>query len=286
LSGVQSVGQYGAPDVRASIARAAAATGVDFNYLLAQAKLESELNPNARARTSSAAGLYQFIGSTWLDTVDKHAERHGLDWAGQAIQDGARGKVVDPAMRNAIMALRFDPDASALMAAELANDNRELLTQSLGREPDYAELYLAHFLGGEGASRFLQAMERDPGASAAAMFPTAAAANRPVFYGPNGPRSLSEVMDHFRRRMDTAGAESSGFAPPVVPASVSPSLEPQQPPLGPLASEFQSASRGFPARSRASMVDTLRETFAMGGPQSAMPGNVKTAYTKLKAFGL
>lgn len=273
--------------MRASIARAAQATGVDFNYLLAEAKLESELNPNARARTSSAAGLYQFLGSTWLDTVDKHAERHGLDWAGAAIRDGANGKVVDPTMRNAVMALRYDPDASSLMAAELANDNRALLTQTLGREPDHAELYLAHFLGGDGSSRFLQAMERDPGTSAAAMFPKAAAANRGVFYGPNGARSLSEVMDHFRRRMDMVGAGDAGFNPAVIAAASGSTAAGQpQPPLGPLASEFRSVSHGYPARSRASMVDTLQKTFAMGGEHSAMPGNVKSAYAKLKAFGL
>ncbi|MBW8754478.1 MAG: lytic transglycosylase domain-containing protein, partial [Sphingomonadales bacterium] len=42
--------------MRAAIARAAQATGVDFNYLLAQAKLESSLDPGAKAPTSSAAG--------------------------------------------------------------------------------------------------------------------------------------------------------------------------------------------------------------------------------------
>lgn len=289
MSEVQSVGRYGGtPDVRASIARAAAATGVDFNYLLAEAQLESELNPNARARTSSAAGLYQFLGSTWLATVDKHAERHGLDWAGAAIRDGAGGKVVDPMRRNAVMALRFDPDASSLMAAELAKDNREVLVQSLGREPDHAELYLAHFLGADGASRFLQAMDQNPDASAAALFPKAASANRGVFYGPNGARSLSEVMDHFRRRMEMAGAGDAGFAPSDIAGAyqTSQAAAPPEPPLGPLASEFRNVSRGYPARTRTSMVDTLRDTFAMGGDHAAMPANVKSAYSRLKAFGL
>ena len=44
-------------EAQAAIARASAATGVDFNFLLAQAKLESNLDPNARASASSAAGL-------------------------------------------------------------------------------------------------------------------------------------------------------------------------------------------------------------------------------------
>lgn len=291
MSGVQSIGPAAgaSPDVQLSIARAAEATGVDFNYLLAQARLESELNPNARARTSSAAGLYQFLGSTWIDTVDKHGERHGLEWAGAAIRDGARGKVVDPAMRNAIMALRYDPDASSLMAAELARDNAAQLQQTLGRAPDHAELYLAHFLGGDGASRFLSAMQRDPGAPAAAMFPKAAAANRGVFYGPGGsPRSLAEVMDHFRRRMDQADAIGGDFGPPAFTASYRAQVASPAPqaPLGPLATEFRTMSSQHPARARTSMVDTLRDTFAMGGHHSAMPANVRSAYSKLKAFGL
>lgn len=289
MSDVQSVGSYGAsPDVRASIARAAEATGVDFNYLLAEAQLESELNPNAHARTSSAAGLYQFLGSTWLETVDKHAESYGLEWASDAVRDGANGKTVDPAMRNAVMALRYDPDASSLMAAELAKDNGALLQQTLGRQPDHAELYLAHFLGGDGASRFLQAMQQDPGAPAAAMFPQAAAANRGVFYGLGGARSLSEVMDYFRRRMETAGAGSAGIDPTLLAASypASAPINQAQTPLGPLESEFRSASRGYAARTRTSMVDTLRETFAVGGQHSTMPTNVRSAYSKLKAFEL
>lgn len=131
------------PDVRGAIARAARATGVDFDYLLAQAKLESSLDPAARAPTSSAAGLYQFTNGTWLQTLERHGANHGLDWAGAMI-DG--GRVADPAMRARIMAMRFDADASSLMAAELANDNKADLTALLGREPDAAELYLAHFL--------------------------------------------------------------------------------------------------------------------------------------------
>ena len=51
-------------DVRGAIARASESTGVDFDYLLAQARLESGLNPDAKARSSSATGLYQFIDST------------------------------------------------------------------------------------------------------------------------------------------------------------------------------------------------------------------------------
>ena len=51
-------------NVRSAIAGAAQATGTDFAYLMAQAKLESSLDPSARSRTSSASGLYQFTADT------------------------------------------------------------------------------------------------------------------------------------------------------------------------------------------------------------------------------
>jgi hypothetical protein len=188
--------------VRASIARAAQATGVDFDYLLAQAKLESSLNPAARAPTSSAAGLYQFTNGTWLQTLKRHGASHGMNWAGAMI-DG--GRVTDPAMRAQIMAMRYDADASSLMAAELANDNRADLTALLGREPDAAELYLAHFLGTAGSREFLTALNTNPGQSAASILPKAAAANRSIFYDRAGaPRSVAGVMELLRGRVSAA----------------------------------------------------------------------------------
>ncbi len=292
MSEAQAIGQgIGTQDVRLSIARAAQATGINFDYLLAQAKLESNLNPGARAGTSSAAGLYQFIGSTWLETVNRHGANHGLDWAGAAISNGH----ADPAMRSQIMALRYDPDASSLMAAELARDNQMALRQSLGREPDFSELYLAHFMGSDGATRFLAAMQANPDQSAAALFPKQAAANRAVFFGPGGaPRSLAEVMDHFRGRMqqamlDEGGAmpfppgfnRIAGFAAPTAAQSEAESR------LGPLAREFHDAAASHTSSTRVSMVDTLRQTFGDGeGQPSRLPDNIRAAYSKLKAYDL
>ena len=261
--------------VRAAIVRAAETTGVDFDFLLAQAKIESSLDPAARAPTSSAAGLYQFTGATWLATLDRHGAAHGLGWAEAAI-DG--GRVSDPGMRAQIMALRYDPTASALMAAELASDNRAELQTALGRTPDPAELYLAHFLGVDGARNFLRALSADPAQSAAGLMPKAAAANRTIFFDGGTPRSLGGVMDLIRGKV-AAAMEGGSFAPSYTP----PPPPPQALTGGSLAHEFHAAAQA-PAAPRLSMAETLRATF--GTSQAATPAGVRSAYGKLAAFGL
>jgi hypothetical protein len=182
---------------QAAIARAARATGVDFSYLLAQARIESGMNPRAEARTSSATGLFQFIDQTWLATLDRHGERLGLGHVAQAIETtGGQARVSDPGARAAILDLRYDPEVASLMAGALAGDNRTALLPVLGREPDAPELYLAHFLGADGAGRFLTALGQDPDGSAAALLPAPARANRAIFYHQSGaPRSLAQVME-------------------------------------------------------------------------------------------
>lgn len=252
-------------DVRGAIARAAAATGTDFSYLMAQARLESGLDPKARAATSSAAGLYQFTGQTWLSMLDKHGAAYGLPAAG------------DAASRGQLLALRADPELSALMAGELANDNRDFLSGMLGRDPDASELYLAHFLGAEGAGRFLSALGSNPSQSAAALLPKAAAANRGVFFGPAGARSVGEMMDLLRGRMTSA--MNAPDAPLPVFASAA------QPQGGPIQQAFNAAAHAPDAPLARSMADTLRDAFALSQPGTA-PAHVRAAYGQLRSLGI
>ena len=182
-----------------AIAMASRRTGVDFSYLLGQAKIESSLNPTARAATSSATGLYQFIDQSWLAVIDKHGSEYGLGWASNAIQQsGGRYYVADPQLRQQILDLRKHPETASVMAAEHAADNKAFLESKLGREAEPVDLYLAHFLGVGGASKFLSVHDRAPDASAASLFPSAARANRSIFYDKQGnARSFAEIRDRF-----------------------------------------------------------------------------------------
>jgi len=159
-----------------AIAMASRRTGVDFAYLLGQAKIESSMNPTARATTSSATGLYQFIDQSWLAVIDQHGSQYGLGWAADAISQGSNGRyyVSDPELRQQILDLRKHPETASVMAAEHAADNKAFLEKRLGREAEPVDLYLAHFLGVGGASKFLSVHDRAPDATAASLFPSPA----------------------------------------------------------------------------------------------------------------
>lgn len=187
-----------------AIAMASRRTGMDFGYLLGQAKIESSLNPTARATTSSATGLYQFIDQSWLAVVHNHGAQYGLGWAADAIQQGSNGRyfVADPDMRKQILDLRKHPETASVMAAEHASDNKDYLEARMGRQMESADLYLAHFLGVGGASKFLRGMEQSPHAAAASLFPAAAQANRSIFYDRQGnARSFAEIRQLFADKL-------------------------------------------------------------------------------------
>lgn len=209
--------------VDAAIRQAAERSGVDFAYLYNQARVESGFNPDAKARTSSATGLFQFLDQTWLAMIDKHGAANGLGWAANAVQRGANGRyyVSDPEARRQVMNLRRNPEAASAMAAAFANDNRRHLESRLGRPIQSVDLYMAHFLGAGGATRFLRAHDASPNASAASAFPAEARANRPIFFKRDGtPRSFAEVRNMMGAKLSIGGRTmmAGAGAAPTPPA--------------------------------------------------------------------
>jgi hypothetical protein len=211
-----------------AIRQAAQATGTSFQYLLATAQVESGLNPQAGASTSSARGLFQFIEQTWLATIKQSGTALGYGQYANAITKDASGKyeVQDPTMRSAILKLRNDPAANAAMAGAFTKENTALLGQKLGRTPSEGELYIAHFLGVGGAAKLISAAADNPNASAASLFPSAAHANSSIFYDhtTGAPRTLAQVRDVLTARYDVATRERpvSGAAD-VAQATTAPS---------------------------------------------------------------
>lgn len=185
-----------ASPVVSAIRDGAAKTGAGFDYLLKTAQRESSLEPDAKAKTSSATGLFQFIEQTWLSMVKQEGPKQGLSNYADAITESGGGRltVSDPAAREKILDLRKDPQVAAVMAGAFTQKNREQLAGALGRQPHAGELYMAHVLGARGASDLIRAAANDPTRSAAKDFPEAAAANRGIFFDKTGrARSAQEV---------------------------------------------------------------------------------------------
>jgi len=198
--------------VESALKHAASATGVDFDFLMRTARRESGFNAGARASSSSAAGLFQFVEQTWLATLKRHGPAHGYARYAALIEQGGDGRlrVQGDQARRAVMDLRFDPHAASVMAGSLANDHAAYLRGRVGREPTGGELYAAHFLGPQGSARLIEAYSAHPGASAAAIFPEAAAANRGVFYRDGRPLSVAQLYANLSQ---TGGAGEAIGAP-------------------------------------------------------------------------
>ncbi len=191
--------------VESALQRASSATGVDFSFLVGTAKRESGFNPAAKARTSSASGLFQFVDQTWLSTLKKHGAKYGYARYADLISQGSDGRyrVQGDEARKAVLGLKMDPHAASLMAGELASDHASYLRGRVGRSPTSGELYAAHFLGPSGSARLIEAVNNNPGASAAAMFPDAAQANKSIFYRDGRSATVGEVYANLTK---TGGA--------------------------------------------------------------------------------
>jgi hypothetical protein len=153
--------------------------------------------------------------------------------------------VTDPALRGEIMRLRKDPTANALMGGVVTQLNAAQLAKRIGRAPSEGELYIAHFLGSSGAAHLISTASSTPQASAAAMFPDAAAANHSIFYDRSGAaRSVSDVYGELVQRFNNARADGVAFlaqtSPPVPPADI--------PNVGAVASANSSSAGTSPSR--------------------------------------
>lgn len=205
---------------------ASTTTGASFEYLVKTAKRESNFDEDAKARTSSASGLFQFIESTWLETVKQSGHKHGLGRYADQIERTANGKyrVSDPQMRREILSLRDNAEIASRMAGELTQKNAAYLLDKLGRDPSEGELYIAHFLGAGGATRLISLAETNPDMAADQVFARQARANKPIFYHRGQARSMAEVYanlvsKHGGGLPDLPGATQFAAVPGAKPAA-------------------------------------------------------------------
>ncbi len=168
-------------DIKNEIAKHAKKVGVDPSLMQAFAVVESDLNPNAKASTSSAAGLYQFIRSTWNEQIKKFGQKYGI-----------KGN-----------ASPFDVEAATLLASEYVKQNQRYISQ-VKPDTNFTDLYLTHFLGPGGANKFLSL---SPDTIAAQALPQAAAANKGIFYSKSGqPLTVRAIYENLSKKLKDKSA--------------------------------------------------------------------------------
>jgi len=267
--------------VTGAIRQAARMTGADFQYLLATAQVESNLNPNAQAATSSARGLFQFTEQTWLMTLKEQGTALGYAPYANAISRQPSGEyaVADPRMNAAVMNLRSDPAANSLMAGAFTKVNGGKLAERLGRSPTEGELYIAHFLGSAGASRLIGLADSSPQTPAAAVFPGAARANPTIFYNGRGnARGAGEVYRVLVGRYDVA--RSGGDKAPVL-AAADPGVARSAfaPDTASLTETYAAAARLSPTVQAAEIGPVFHGLFRSGGDAAPVAPLVSSLWT-------
>jgi hypothetical protein len=185
-----------------TIVRASDEAGVDPVYMMALADKESSFDPDAKAATSSAQGLFQFVTRTWLEMIRDYGARYGLVDEAAAVKGRGSAITVTGGLRARVLGLRSDPRVAALMAAELIKRDRDRIEARVGRPLTTTELYLAHFLGTASAGRFLSLSSEKPDEVAGREFRSAARANRSLFTEKAGGRRRGLTVAELHGRID------------------------------------------------------------------------------------
>lgn len=120
-------GVQASSEVKQAIVKAGGEYGIDPVVLAQFCYQESKFNPRAKAPTSSATGLFQFIDGSW--SKNTIGTDHNITPAVLANKDN-----------------RYDPQLNAYAAARYLNKNARIINSS-----EVGDLYLAHFLGAGGA---------------------------------------------------------------------------------------------------------------------------------------
>jgi hypothetical protein len=172
--------------------------GLDPVLLSSMAFMESSLNPYAKATTSSATGLFQFINTTWMALIRLYGKECGVNV----------GMLKDEELKD----LRFDPKLSAHMMCRLLKENYNYMVTRLQvgeiRRIDNTCLYLAHFMGAPKATKLLNMYSNKDRTLCHEVFPNEAKANKNIFFDKQGKaRRATDIYSFLKAKLQKATAE-------------------------------------------------------------------------------
>ncbi len=175
-----------AVDPLASRIIAAAGGGKSADVLVDRIiRIESGGRADAKNPLSSASGLGQFISSTWLKMINRY-----------------RPDLAKSLSRQEILNLRFDPTISREMLYKFTYENQAYL-RARGHTITPGRLYLAHFLGSEGANIVLRA---PPDASVLSVMGAGVVSANPFLTG----WDIAQIQNWAERKMRGRGKRGKG----------------------------------------------------------------------------
>lgn len=198
-------------DAITAIAVASYQTGIDFDLMVMKAILESQVGKyDEPILGGRARGLFHFMPATWLTLFSWFGgEFQGGVYADAAAQikfDADNNPYLDDeTLKSRILALRSDHYVAAFIKAKsIRHDERPLMRAILGREPNFTDYYVSHFLGLDRSKAFFRALRRTPDALAADLFPREAADpnNRSIFYKGPRKRTVRQVYNLLGAKVD------------------------------------------------------------------------------------
>ncbi len=194
-----------------AIYKASLKTGVDFKLMVLKAKMESDLGRLTAAQYTSARGAFQYIEPTWLTLIRRYGHEIGYAHYGEAI---ARAKYPgvpyikngNPYLKAEILALRHDPEISALIKAYQVREETDVIrSYKRGGRVTATDHYIAHMLGLPLAKEFYTMKRRGSVIAVAGLnnpaMREAARMNRAFFYSGKRPLTAREAYAKFESRV-------------------------------------------------------------------------------------
>jgi len=190
------IGQYTKLSPNDAIAAAAKLTNVNKETLLEFSKLESSGNANAKASTSNATGLFQFVPATWKEVLSKYGSKYNIPLN------------ADPtnAFYNSVMAAEY-------LKANMNSINKQYKSVGLS---DAAAGYLAHHYGVSGANKLIAAaLNNSDTPIKSSMSTSAYSSNKAEFRGINNVGEYLSNINFKVNRSNDNGVSYAEYKPQI-----------------------------------------------------------------------
>lgn len=183
--------QYSMPEVKGAkvsqeygqaLINASKKTGVAIEVLAAMGEAESGSGASMKNPVGTATGAFQFIDSTWANMLQMYGKEIGVNVPPPSADPKKQKEQLREIMNNKqLMDLRYNHEASALMAARYTQFNAKILKLDPSDPANVGKIYLGHFLGAGGAGDVLKGKDTDPDQMRAVI-----ASNKAIFQDRSG----------------------------------------------------------------------------------------------------